>query len=139
MKIVAARSLRNHHRGPRSPAQGRQVALASQPRRPAHQPRRQARRTYRLRAPLFRLRSHRFRHLRCGRFIRFSLLARDFVDSVESTKALTVGRLIGCAAISGAPATFSTRFGSTFKSVRARADAYLRTIEPTILILLDRS
>ena len=26
MKIVAARSLRNHHRGPRSPAQGRQVA-----------------------------------------------------------------------------------------------------------------
>jgi len=27
---------------------------------------------------------------RCGRFIRFSLLARDFVDSVESTKALTV-------------------------------------------------
>ena len=63
MKIVAARSLRNHHRGPRGPAQSREVARTSEPRRPAHQLRRQACRTDRLRAAYFRFQGDRVRDL----------------------------------------------------------------------------
>jgi hypothetical protein len=63
LKIVIARDLRNHDRGPRSPAKGGQVARASKPCRPAHQSRRQAGRTDRLRTAFFRFQGDRVRDL----------------------------------------------------------------------------
>jgi EcsC protein family len=67
MKIVAARSLRDHRRGPRGPAQCRQVARTSEPRRPAYKHRRQACRTDRLRVAFFRFQGDRVRDLERAR------------------------------------------------------------------------
>ena len=78
MKIVAARSLRNHHRGPRGPAQSREVARTSEPRRPAHQYRRQACRTDRLRAAFLRFQGDRVRDLKGARNGAQSRLAYAF-------------------------------------------------------------